>query len=228
MEYEMPEPFLMKRCRGTQGIFSLLIFAWVLLVDLNPAIAHRAMIFAWVEGDTVYTESKFSGGRRVKGGGIHVYDLDGNQLLSGKTNHEGEFSFKKPQKKGVKVVLLAGPGHRGEWTLLLEESQETPSGESDALTEKENAAIEGGNKDRMTQEAGLSADEIENAVEKVLEKKLRPVIKMLAESREQGPSVTEVLGGIGYILGLMGVAVYFSYRRRSGGTKNKEGNNQTE
>jgi hypothetical protein len=74
-----------------------------------------------VEGDTVHTESKFSGGRLVNGGEVRVYDLKGKELLSGKTNAQGEFSFKIPQKTAMKIVLQAGMGHRGDWTIPLSE-----------------------------------------------------------------------------------------------------------
>jgi nickel transport protein len=47
-----------------------------------------------------------------------------------------------------------------------------------------------------------------------MEKELGPVLKMLAELRGQGPSVSDILGGIGYIFGLMGVGAYFNYRHK--------------
>ena len=50
---------------------------------------------------------------------------------------------------------------------------------------------------------------IEQAIEKALDKKLAPVLRMLAEMHEQKVRLTDVLGGIGYIIGLVGVAAYF-------------------
>jgi len=61
----------------------------------------------------------------------------------------------------------------------------------------------------------LSPDDIQLAFEKALDKKLKPVMKKLAESQENGPTVKDILGGIGYILGLVGVASYFHYRRKT-------------
>ncbi len=87
-------------------------------------MAHRAIIFAWVEGEKIFTESKFSGGRPVKQGDIIVYDLEGNQLLKGKTDDQGEFSFVIPKKTAMKIVLQAGMGHRGEWVIPLKEIQD--------------------------------------------------------------------------------------------------------
>ena len=38
--------------------------AVLLLLSFSLALAHNVTVFAWVEGDTVHVESKFSGGRR--------------------------------------------------------------------------------------------------------------------------------------------------------------------
>jgi nickel transport protein len=51
-----------------------------------------------------------------------------------------------------------------------------------------------------------------------MDKKLAPVLKMLADSREQGPKVSDVLGGLGNIVGFAGIAAYL--KRPSKG-KNK-------
>ena len=37
---------------------------------------------------------------------------------------------------------------------------------------------------------------------------------MVAELRQTGPTLTDVLGGIGYIIGLVGLAAYVRYRRK--------------
>ena len=50
---------------------------------------------------------------------------------------------------------------------------------------------------------------------------MAPVMKLLAESREQGPSLRDILGGVGYILGLMGLAAYLHFRRKAGELMNK-------
>ena len=50
----------------------------VMLLSVSMARAHGVSVFAWVEGDTVYVESKFSGGRRAKNATVLVYDKEGN------------------------------------------------------------------------------------------------------------------------------------------------------
>ena len=206
------------------------IFLFVIFfLGINPAYAHKVMIFAWVEGDTVFTQSKFSGGKKVKGGNVVVYNTQKKILLEGKTDDKGEFSFKVPEKTTLKIVLYAGAGHRAEWTLPKEDIEEMSGKKPAKSTLKkpprkmpvnaippettENRADE---MPQAPQPPGPGADEIEQAVERALDKKLKPVIKMLNESLDRSPTVSEILGGIGYILGLMGVGAYFHYRRKKG------------
>ena len=208
---------MIENVRWIKGILVLFVFAVSYFFAVNAACAHKAIIFAWVEGDTIYTESKFSGGKKVKKGDIIVYDLQGNRLVEGKTNEQGEFSFKIPKKTTLKIVIQAGTGHRGEWTLPVEEMGEVTSQQSvQAETRKtgEPASVKTEKQTPPVSASKLSPDDIQLAVEKALDKKLKPVMKKLAESQQRGPTVNDILGGIGYILGLVGIAGYFHYRRK--------------
>ncbi len=53
----------------------------------------------------------------------------------------------------------------------------------------------------------------EKAIEKALDKKLAPIMRALAEMQEQKIRLTDVLGGLGYIFGLVGVAAYVKSRK---------------
>ena len=202
-------------------------FFVIFLLGINPAYAHKVMIFAWVDGDTVFTQSKFSGGKKVKGGKIAVYNTHKKILLEGKTDNEGKFFFKVPEKTTLKIVLYAGTGHRAEWTVPKKDIEEISEEKfSKSTLKKPQAKIPANTisseptenrRDEMPQAPqppAPGADEIEQAVEKALDKKLKPVIKMLNESFNRGPTMSEIIGGIGYILGLMGVGAYFHYRRK--------------
>jgi len=195
----------------------------VLLSLAGPAAAHKVMIFAWVNGNTVHTESKFSGGRKVKSGKIEVFDPQGKLLLSGKTNEQGEFSFPVPQSTALKIVLNAAMGHRGEWTISKDEianatspGETAPSLTQNVTAEKLVPAVKTKSTATQTPAAttSLSAGEIQQLVEKALDRKLEPVYRMLAESQEHKPTITDIIGGIGYILGLVGLAAYLQARRQ--------------
>jgi len=198
------------------GTLGMAFFMALFLADPVPVCAHRVNVFAWVEGDTVHTESKFSGGRTVNGGEVFVYDLEGSELLAGKTNEQGEFSFKVPKKAALKIVLQAGMGHRAEWIIPLEEISPAASQPASKTGSGADSASARGNRvqEQAMSSRPLGAEEIERAVERALDKKLQPFLKRMAESKEQRPSFREILGGIGYILGLVGIATYFHARRK--------------
>ena len=104
-------------------ILCLFVLTSILCFRIESSNAHGVYVFAWVVGDTVFVESKFSGGKKVKAGKIIVTDPQGTELLKGTTNENGEFSFKVPKKTDLKIVLLAGVAHRAEWTIPLAEIQ---------------------------------------------------------------------------------------------------------
>ena len=86
-----------------KNLFIATVLVALFMAFPETAMAHKVSVFAWVEGDTVYTLGKFSGGKKVKNGRIEVYDTEGKKLLDGLTNERGEFAFKIPQKTVTKV-----------------------------------------------------------------------------------------------------------------------------
>ncbi len=201
-------------CVRLSGGLSCLFYIAAAVFFIKTASAHNVTVFAWVEGEMVHTQSKFSGGRKAKNATVEVYDTEGTKLLEGKTDENGEFAFKIPKKTELKVILLAGAGHRGEWTIPLDELQgethhQTVPSTSQPVEEKKTGRI-----NQRPINVGLSEEDIEKIVEKVLDKKLKPLLKMLVESKTKGPSASDILGGIGYILGLMGLGAYIHYRQK--------------
>ena len=193
----------MKKRHNTRFSFIILLLTAIILIVSNvPALAHKVMIFAWVEGDTVFTESKFSGGKKVMNAPLVIFDKDGKKLLEGKTDNKGEFSFKIPKVTDLRIVLNAAMGHKAEWTV-----PETEIREAGNIVEKISASETSG-----PIPLGLSKEEVRKIVEDSLDKKLRPIVRMMTESKNTRPSLTEIFGGIGYIFGLMGVALYFISR----------------
>ena len=183
---------------------ALLIFL-LLLLSPTPLWAHSAHIHAWVEGDRVLTESFFSGGARAAYSQIEVFDEEGNKLLRGKTDGQGMFSFKSPHEGELKIVLRTPEGHGTEFHLKVEEQPISKDHQRGGHTVEPSPSVE---------IPCISEEEIRGVVEEVLDEKLERMRERLVASQKGGPGITEILGGIGYIIGLMGVAIYFSHRRR--------------
>ena len=63
-----------------------------------------------------------------------------------------------------------------------------------------------------TNHRSLSPQELEQLLSAALEQKLAPIRHMLAEQYNAGPSLRDIIGGLGWLMGLAGLAAYFKSR----------------
>ncbi len=183
------------------------VFIALILAAALPAHAHRLNVFAYVEGDRVFVESRFLGGNPAQNADVTVQDDAGKELVLGKTDREGNCSFAVPQKTQLHVVVNAGEGHRGEWIVKAEELGGAAATLAPAPAVAPMPAVTISN---ASQEA-----ELEAIVERVLERKLAPIRRMLVEQAMRGPNWRDVLGGLGWIAGIVGIAMAITAHRRS-------------
>lgn len=203
-------------CWGWHRRFTLIVMVMALSVFslvVEQVFAHKVTIFAWVEGDTVHAESKFSGGRVAKQARIEVYDRTGALLLEGRTDDEGRFVFKAPKQEELRIVLVAGAGHRNEWVVKAEEFADRvrPVADDDTLLPNQTEPV------ADTPLAGridVSREDLQTMIEGALDRQLQPVLRRL-QQMDEGPRLADIIGGIGYILGLVGLGAYIHFRRRS-------------
>jgi len=61
----------------------------------------------------------------------------------------------------------------------------------------------------------MPESKIETIVEAVVDKELKPTERMLFKLQESNrrPGITEIIGGIGYIIGIFGIIAYFKAKR---------------
>ncbi|WP_457574823.1 hypothetical protein [Desulfolithobacter sp.] len=207
----------------------------------GPALAHKVRIFAYGEGDSILGETAFSGGRAPKNSEIIVKDAtSGKTLLTTRTDDRGEFSFPIPEEakqRGLDLLIVVnvGEGHRGQWKLTADEYLDQPptpspssapgptpvtdtvhrAGPDPAISPAARGATTVG----RTPDVAVDETMLRRVVEEALDKKLGPIKRMLAESRDQGPRVQDILGGIGYLIGLAGIMAYFKANAQKGEKK---------
>jgi len=203
-------------CWGWPRRFTLIVVVMALPVFsfvVEPVFAHKVTIFAWVEGDTVHTESKFSGGRVAKQAPIEVYDRTGALLLEGRTDDEGRFVFKAPKQEELRIVLVAGAGHRNEWVVKAEEfaGHVGPAADDETVPPDQTEPVI---VSPLPGKIDVSREDLQTMIEAALDKKLQPVLHRLHQM-DEGPRLVDIIGGIGYILGLVGLGAYVHFRRRS-------------
>jgi nickel transport protein len=180
----------------------------IFLVTLSTqAWAHKVNVFAWVEGDMVFVEGYYPGGKKAQNSLVEVYSSVGDKLLEGRTNKEGEFSFRIPAKDDLRIVLTASMGHKNDFTIAAGDlgGLESPSNEPITTTAK---------KDAPPSPTTVNMSQLRIMIDEALDRKLDPVIKLIRNTRKEGPGVTEIVGGIGYIMGLFGLVMYFKSKKQ--------------
>lgn len=208
------------------SIITALLFTIVLAA---PSFAHRVNIFAWIEGNTVYTESTFSSGRRAQHSQVTVTDkATGNVIASGTTDQNGEWSFSLPpevaaSKTPMLISLTAGQGHANSWTLESDDFPDTSVATVDTTTKETEitntpqpaqTVTASNTQEAITVTKAELAQIVRNAVNQELTPLKGQLAKLDAELRQPKTTFKDIFGGIGYILGLLGLAAYMRYRKQ--------------
>jgi len=194
--------------------YIILIFIFLIIIMMDVSVfAHKVNIFAYLEGDKVYTESYFNDGKKCIDSKIEVLDNQGNKLLEGLTDEEGMFSFEIPSgdtiDENLKVVLTASMGHRAEYIIPTDELRGVTGLMKEKIEEPISAV--------SPEVSSLDLIEIQSLIEDVLDEKLKPIMREMREikkSQEDRISPTEIIGDIGYIVGIFGIIAYFLSRKR--------------
>ena len=213
-------------------VMTSVMLAAFILATATSALAHRVNIFAWTEGNEIVAECGFNGGNKVKQGQVVVFDAaTGAKLFEGRTDDFGVYRFPvsaEGKAHGVRIVVKAGEGHQNEWTVDAAElatiqpgTGAAPAASSAPASATAVAAAPAAqapaspktDKAPAQQAANISASELQNIVNTALDAKLGPIRKELAEMRVARPGFSEIFGGIGWLVGLAGIALYFKGRR---------------
>jgi len=204
----------------------------LILMLASTAHAHKLSVFAFVKGQKIAGEAYFMDGAPCKNCRLEATDAATGEILhEDATDANGKFSFDIPGMSAINVVVDSEGGHRGEYIVTDDEirgASVSSSVQSDMATEK---APE--QRPPLSSETGISAGtpkqpqecivpnstNIEAIVESAVDRKIGHIENMLIEMRKESsrPGITEILGGIGYIIGLVGLAAYLKYGRRGGG-----------
>lgn len=228
-------------CRDCTGAFFRHLFPVSCIVLLavfaiaSPAFAHKVNVFAYAQDGKVHAEGYFVDGTKCKNSVIEVIDnKTGQKLLEGKTDADGRYSFDIPHASAMKLVLRAGTGHQNEYVLSEEEVRGamplSKKGTEKQAGQQKSAAPEP-KPMKKEQAAGIQhatnpsvpTQDMEELVGKVVDSKLQPVMRILVKLQEQSekPGLTEILGGIGYIIGIMGIIGYLKGRSARRNTRSE-------
>ncbi|NOY82740.1 MAG: carboxypeptidase regulatory-like domain-containing protein [Kiritimatiellaeota bacterium] len=180
----------------------------------GAAGAHRVKLFAAGEGDRISGYAYFPGGARAKDCLITVYAPDGAKLGETRTDSKGEFSFRTDRHCDHRLVLDAGDGHRTEFTVSADElGPGLPVGGTDApVTPPTIRPL--GRRSAAAAPSPAPPGDLGKLLDRILARRLRPLEERL-DRYEDRVRWHDVIGGIGYILGIAGLYVLLKSGRRS-------------
>ncbi|MCB2183035.1 MAG: hypothetical protein KQH63_13455 [Desulfobulbaceae bacterium] len=187
------------------------------------ALAHKVKIFAAVEGKSIDGYAYYTSSSRPKNVKIILAGPGGKVIDELISNEQGEFDTEARYRVDTLVKLDSADGHSAEWLITKEEFPadlpEYPgAGETlkDVNTGQEpsTSLAEAATGNAVS----LAADTKELAA--LIRSELVPLQKQLAQLRaelaeqEEKKKLQDILGGIGYLIGLAGIASYIAARRR--------------
>lgn len=199
----------------------LLVLTLDLVLAAAPVWAHKLRVFAAAEGRLITGSAYFAGGAAAGGATVLVTDAQGNLLAQLQPAADGRFSYRAEAPVEHRVIAQTADGHRAEWRIAADElgggfrdAALEQVGPSEAKTSRAPVAV-------AASEAATGCAPPSNgaptpghaALEAALSRQLRPLREELLATRE-ALRLQDILGGIGYIFGLAGVALWWRCRHR--------------
>jgi nickel transport protein len=161
------------------------------LVAAFPALAHRMNLFALAEGPEIRGTVTFAGGGRGANLPVRIEGPDGSPLAEARTDAQGNFAFTATRRQDHRLSVDTEDGHGARF---LVRAEELPA----SLPEGPSAP-------------SIPPPAVQD-LEAVVARQIAP-LRMQIEAYEQRIRWHDVLGGIGYILGLAGIAFFLLGRR---------------
>jgi len=96
------------------------------------ASAHGLSVFAWVDGDSLVIESRFSSGSIPQAGTIKLFDGHNEPLADYSINGDAEQRVPLPDwQSGIKVEVFASDGHANYWILTPDDIRTQRAGDDE-------------------------------------------------------------------------------------------------
>ncbi|MGO9112835.1 MAG: hypothetical protein ACLP9L_26685 [Thermoguttaceae bacterium] len=199
--------------RIAQAVGRLLVLTWFLLSPAS-AFAHKLYVFARLEGTTIHGRAYFPGDVPARKSDVIARDASGRELGRTTTDDEGKFTFTAREHVDYYLVAQTPDGHGGQYIVhaselpdsLPTDAPKAGSGSHVASPATERAMVTAASAAHENEPATVGAQLAE------LRKQIQELRRQVFES-DQRLRFRDILGGIGFILGLAGVAFYMKARR---------------
>ena len=220
---------LVPRARRARRAAAALSATLLLCAAAATAQAHSLHVYAVVEGTTIQGEAYFRGHLPATNAAVSVLDPDGRSLAQTTTDEQGRFSLPITRACDHRIVVTTADGHAGEFVVAQAELPDSTGGTqppaqdgtvpADAAGEAptgSNAPPDAAPIAVSVQMPGVASGDSDPRRLAAIERQLID-LRREVDRYEQQTRLRDVLGGVGYILGLAGVASYVAAWRRAKG-----------
>lgn len=188
--------------KASRNRSSLAVFLAIALVcTARVAQAHKINLFATAEGRKISGRAYFSRGEGAQNVKVEVTGPKGEKLAELRTDKEGKFEFTARFRCDHKFVVTTIDGHKASYTVTADELPEVLPPLGDAAPTPVAAPA-------PKIPAPAPPPDVEAMVERAVSRQIAPLRRDIKAYQEK-VRIHDVLGGLGYIFGLCGVAFYF-------------------
>ena len=172
------------------------------------AIAHNVVGGVYATGFEIEGEAGFSNGSMANAGTIvKIFDQSGLPLGEVETDDEGFFTFTAKKRITHVFEIDMGAGHQLTMQLPAEELPESLSAGSSSVQSTHNPSLS------VSNDTPDNVDQITVLMlEKAIAKQIKPLRKEIQSLKEKS-GLRDILGGIGYIFGLLGLVAFLRERK---------------
>ena len=184
----------------------------VCLLCENPSFGHTLNVYATVEGNTIRGEVYFRGRVPARQAKVVVSDPQDEKLGETTTDDKGMFTYETRFRCDHRLVAKTSEGHAAECVIAAAELpddlplRDGTSGNAPPVT--------AANPPQPSADAPDNA-QLEKLIEQAVARQVAPLQRELREYRDR-TRLTDVVGGIGYILGITGMLFYLLGVRKKG------------
>ena len=207
----------------------------LLVLPVGVAQAHNLNVFAISDGEVIEGYVYFSGGTRARNATVTLKDGSDTALLTTTADSDGSFALRVSHRADYAVFADTGDGHIASFALPKTEFLETlpEATDGDAITvsalhdtapladtaptvaptstDEDNDAIAGNDNIGIK---GLSEGDLTALINRAVARQVGP-LRAEVNAYRNDVRMSDILGGIGIIIGIFGIGAWVVARRQS-------------
>jgi nickel transport protein len=197
------------------GLLALVLYCVTGPWWIATAHAHRLLLMAWIQEDRLMVETAFGSGQIGANMAITVQNaITGDVLLSGITDAQGLYEAALPataleRRAPLLVQATDGAGHLTEQTIAADElpALAIPLAASPSLPELPDLAS------LPDHPSAQLSPLLQQAIADAVRHEIAPLRREILALSQRGPGIPEIVGGIGWIVGLAGLGALLLRRK---------------